>query len=141
MQNNIPMDYVLGIDYGDTNIGLALGRNKLSTPIKVISGKNTEAAIAELNRIVVENKVLKFVMGLPLTPEGKETKQSLKIRRFAKILKIRSKKPVEFVNEASTTEEAETEMLDTGISKKRRGVKDAYSAALILKRYYDSMPS
>ncbi len=129
-------DLLLGVDYGEVNIGLAFGRSGLVSPLKVVSGVNSETAIFEINRYIHENKVTKIVMGLPLTVDGKETTQSKKVRAFTKLLKIRSKKPVEFVNEFRTTEDLKSEPIDLGITKIKHGVVDHLSAALILKEYY-----
>lgn len=131
---------LLGVDYGETNIGLAFGVNKLVSPLKVISGKNTGAAISEISRHALENKVDKIIVGLPVSAEGKETHMSRKVRRFANLLKKRVKKPLEFVNEYRTSEESITEAVHLGISKKRRGEIDHLSAALIIKQYYSKLP-
>jgi putative Holliday junction resolvase len=132
---------LLGIDYGETNIGLAFGLNDLVSPLKIISGKNTESAISEIARYVIDNKVDKILMGLPITPDGKETMMSRKVRRFSKLLKMRTKKPLEFVNEYRTSEESVTEAVNLGISKKRRRKIDHLSAALIVKEYYSKLPN
>nr|MBP7928066.1 Holliday junction resolvase RuvX [Patescibacteria group bacterium] len=110
----------LGIDYGERNIGLAFGTNKLPSPLQIIDGKNPNTAINEIARIVIENKVTNIIVGLPLTQDEKETTQSLKVRRFIKLLKIRVKRPVTFVNEAYTSEESQEEMIELHISQKRR---------------------
>lgn len=128
---------LLGIDFGSTNIGLALGTNSLVTPLLIINGKNLESAIVEINRAVVENKVEKLIVGLPLTLEEKDTKQSLEIRRFAKVLKVMTKRPVDFQNEYETTRNALEEAIKTDISEKKRKSNDHLAAALILKSYYD----
>jgi putative Holliday junction resolvase len=128
---------LLGIDYGSTNIGLAFGINRLVSPLNTISGKNAGHAISDITRYIIENKVDKVVVGLPLNPDGKETNQSREVRRFSKLLKTRIKKPVEFVNEYRTTKESRTEAVKLGISKKRRQTIDHLSAALILKEYYN----
>ena len=132
---------LLGIDYGETNIGLAFGINELVSPLKIVSGKNSENAISEITRYIIDNKVDKVLMGLPITPDGKETMMSRKVRRFAKLLKMRAKKPLEFVNEYRTTEESITEAVNLGISKKRRQKIDHLSAALIIKEYYSKLPN
>lgn len=133
-----PMDEILlGIDYGTANIGLALGRNGLVLPIKVINGKNDAAAITDINRMIIENKADKLVLGLPLLSNGKDTKQSLIVRSFCKKLKLFTKKQVVLVDEHSSTIDVKEEMLNAGVSQKRRGTKDAYSAALILHHYYN----
>ncbi len=130
---------LLGIDYGSTNIGLAFGINGFVSPLKVISGKNTNEALAEISRYVIENKVEKVVVGLPLRSDGKETPQSREVRNFGKILKIHTKRPIFYVNEYRTSKESVTEAINLGISKKRRQIVDHLSAALILKEYYSRL--
>ncbi len=128
---------VLGVDYGGSNIGLALGRNGFSMPLHVISAKNESLALQEIGKITYENKVDKIVMGLPLTAENKETEQSLLVRQFAKKLKIQLKKPVEFVSEYLTSQTALEGSISMGTSQKGRGSIDHIAAAIILKNYYD----
>jgi len=128
----------IGIDYGTVNIGLALGKNGLVTPLVVIPGKNVNFAINEINKHALLNKVDVFVLGLPLTAEDKETRQSLAVRKFAKLLRIYSKKPVEFYSEHHSTMEAREEMMETGTLHKKSKPVDNYAAALILKRYFES---
>ena len=132
-------DCLIGIDYGSKNIGVALGKNALVAPIKVIDAKNLQVAIGSLIRLSIENKSCGFVVGLPMNGDGKETKKSIEVRRFAKLLKTASKKQIFFQNEYATTIEAEEEMIDLEISQKRRRMKDHYSAALILKQYYNTL--
>ena len=127
----------IGIDYGETNIGVALGKNGLVNPISVLSGKTPQVAINELNKLALNNKVECFVVGIPLTAEGKETKKSLKIRQFSKLLRVYSKKKVVFQDEHHSSMDAQKEILSEGLSKKNRHTIDHYSAALILKRFFD----
>ncbi|MBD3366039.1 Holliday junction resolvase RuvX [candidate division WWE3 bacterium] len=127
---------ILGIDYGETNIGLAFGRGGMVTPLRVVSGKNDNTAVSAIGRVAKEYKVARFVVGLPLTVEGKETPQSLKVRKFVKVLKSQLKLPVDLVSEHSTSKGAVKVMLNAGVSQKRRRTKDHYSAAIILRRYF-----
>ncbi len=127
---------LLGIDYGSANIGLAFGKEGVVAPLKVVDGKNAESALDELTRIILENEVDRLIVGLPLTVDGKETPQSLEVRKFVKLLKIRVKKPVVFVNEYESTKDSVQHMLRMGYSKKSRRVADDFSAAVILKQYY-----
>ncbi len=127
---------LLGIDYGAANIGLAFGKSGLVAPIKVISGRDTDEAIREIARIALENKVTKIIVGLPLSDKGKETPQSKEVRKFAKLLKIRLKKPLVFVDEYGSSKDVVKPMIGLGISKRRRRQKDHFSAALILRNFY-----
>lgn len=134
-------EIVLGIDYGERNIGVAFGRNGLVSPIKTVPGKNLQEALNEICKIVIFNKVTKIILGLPVDHEGKETVQSKKTRQFSKFLKIRLKKPVQFVDEYGTSAESLEESINFGIPQKRRKVIDHYSAAAILKNYYRQQPT
>ena len=134
-----PEHLVLGIDYGTTNIGLALGGHGICTPLKVLNAKELQSAIKEINKVVYENKIKTVVLGLPLTADGKETRKSLEVRRFAKQLRISLKLPIEFVNEILTTRESLERSIDLGFSEKSRRKIDHLSAAIILKNYFDEI--
>ena len=129
---------ILGIDYGERNIGLAFGRAGLVSPIKTISGKNIQVAMNEISLTVLNNKVDKIIIGLPLDLDGKETFKSLKVRRFANLLKNHIKKPIEFVNEYNTTFESLRESINLNYSKKSRKNLDHISAAVIARKYFES---
>lgn len=130
-------NYLLGIDYGDKSVGLALGKNGLVSPLKTIPATHTQTAFHEIMRVAIENKVEAFVVGLPLNVLGQDTVKSLQVRQFANRLKAFSKKPIIYQNEYATTLGASDEMLDFEISQKKRRTKDHFAAALILKRYYN----
>ena len=127
---------ILGVDYGETNIGLAFGRAGFVAPLKVVSGKNSHVAVQEIARVVIENKITQIVFGLPKGVDGKETPQCLKVRQFAKLVRVYLKLPTVFVDEYMSTHEALGEAIDLNVSMKRRKSLDDLSAAIILKKYY-----
>jgi len=129
-------DILLGIDYGSSKIGVAIGRNGLVMPITEISGKNELSAVHDLTRIALENKANTIIMGLPLSNDGKESFQARRVRRFAKLFKTISKKPVIFTNEFRSTKEAQEEGREKSLLS-GGGYEDSLAAALILKRYYN----
>lgn len=131
-------EMLLGIDYGDANIGLAIGRGDLVNPLHVIKNTNEIDSVKEINRFVIQNKIDRLIVGLPLGVDGKETPQARKVRKFAKLLKIRTKRPVEFVNEFLSTQNAIRESVELGMPKRSRSKVDHLSAALILKNYEPS---
>ncbi len=131
--------YLLGIDYGNKNVGLALGRDGLVAPLKTLTSAHTQTLLHEIMRTAIENKVEAFVLGLPLRADGKDTEKSIEVRQFANRLKIYSKKPIIYQNEYASTIDATNEMIEFDISQKRRHTKDHYAAALILKRYFQEV--
>ena len=137
MDEALKNEKLLGIDYGETNIGLAFGTAGLTMSLTPISGRNDDTAISEITRLAMENKVAKVIIGLPVFPDGKLTPQALKVKTFVRRLKIRLKTPIVFVDESTSTMEALGKAIDFGISKKRRSKLDSLSAEVILRRYYD----
>jgi len=96
-------------------------------------------AINEITLTALHNKVNKIVIGLPIDVDGKETYKSLKVRRFANLLKSHVKKPIEFVNEYNTTYESLRESINLDYSKKSRKNLDHISAAVIVRKYFESL--
>jgi len=129
---------LLGVDYGKTNIGLALGRNGLTTPLEIIPAKNTENVLIKINRVVIENKIDLIVLGLPLTSDEKDTPESLDARRFIKLLKVNTKRPVEIQNEYGSSIKALEEAVELEVSEKKRKTNDHLAAAYILRLYYSA---
>lgn len=134
-------EILIGIDYGEANIGIAFARNGLAAPIKIISGKNSDTAAHEILKTAHQNKCTKIIVGLPLTSDGRETKESIKIRQFVKLLRVYLKMPIEFQNEYASSKEAHEEALRNAVSQKNRRKIDHLSAALILKRYIEEHES
>jgi len=136
MNKNQENETLIGIDYGSVNIGLALGISGFVQPLKVVSVKNPNTAIHEIITTALQAKADKFIIGLPLNAEGKETSQSKEIRKFGKNLKIKSKKPVEFFDEHLSSKEALKESISLGLPQKKRSSTDHIAAGIILKRYF-----
>lgn len=137
-ESNTNKDIILGIDYGDAKIGIAIGRNGLVMPLEKINNTDEMQSINRITRIIYENKINLIIMGIPLSIEQKETYQSKKVRRFSKLLKTISKKRIIFVNEYQSTKES----IQEGISKNmlnKKSSDDSLAAALILKRYYNNI--
>jgi len=137
MPENKDSENLIGIDYGDTNIGVALGRAGYVTPLEVITTHDAGTAINKIARLAIENKVNTFIVGLATTESGKETHQSLETRKFAKLLKIMTKKPIKFVSEYASSKDAHAEREFFGASTSRKALQDHIAAAVILKRYFD----
>ena len=132
---------ILGVDYGDARIGLALsdvsgflagGIGKLD-----ISGMND--AVKKILPVIEENGVDTVVLGLPLNMDGTEGASASKIKAFAE--KLLQKKPeikIEYIDERRTTILASEYMNITGTHGKSRKEKiDTLSAQIILQTFLD----
>ena len=128
--------FVVGVDFGTATTGLALGKNGAVSPVSSIELQDKLYAVSQVCKLARENKAALIVIGLPLTELGKETGQSVEVRRFAKLIATRIGTPVRFVNEHGTTEEAEDKAIEDGLPRKVRRKVDSISAAIILKRFF-----
>lgn len=120
---------ILGIDYGEAKIGLAISADSLALPLEIIA--NSEDAQEKIKKIVKSEKVDLLVVGLPLGKMGEETAGSQKIKKFAGKLAVYLGLEVVLFDERLTT--AQVKALRVG------GEDDAHAAALILQAYIDSI--
>lgn len=122
----------LGVDFGLKRIGLALSEGELAAPLKVISVLSLTDAIGKIAREVREVGVDKLIVGLP---EGQTGKAARKLVNGLKKVGI----DVESTDETLSTKTAQKLMIEMGISKKKRSINDAVSAAIILQEYLDKI--
>ncbi|MDP4093249.1 MAG: Holliday junction resolvase RuvX [Bacillota bacterium] len=134
---------ILGIDYGDSRIGLALSDpfGWTAQGIDTLSCKNgLENAVKEIVRIVSENKVEKIVIGLPKNMNGTLGPRGEKTQAFAE--KIAQRTGIEVVawDERLTTVAANRTMHEMGTkTSKKKGLVDRIAAVYILQGYLDSI--
>jgi putative Holliday junction resolvase len=120
---------LLGIDFGEKKIGLALATGPLAEPIGVIKAiRDRQQAIRSIKRICQEQEIEKIILGIS---EGKTAE---KTKKFAQELGEIIGLPIEFQDETLTTNEAVAKMREIG---KKVKDEDAISAALILQAYLD----
>jgi len=132
---------VLAIDYGKRRIGLALGDTNLriAVPIGSIENRN-QKTFEEISQKVREHGISIILLGLPLTPSGREGERAREVKDFLEALKSHTPKGVEIIlwDERYTTKEAYNIM--EGLSwKKKKELKDSISAYAILLEYLESL--
>ena len=133
---------LLGIDYGEKNIGLAISdtRKIISSSLKTIQKTRTAIYIDELKSICLERNVGGIVIGFPLNMNGTEGPRCQATRSFANKL-THSGLPVNaFWDERLSTAAAENILLEANTSRKRRKeVIDQVAANLILQTALDRL--
>lgn len=134
---------VLGIDYGDKRIGLALSdpTGTLATPLRTLTYRlGKRPPLAEIERIAREAGAERLVVGLPLDLGGDETERCARVREIGEKLSGRLAIPVDYQDERMTSVRAESIVRGSGRRKsqrERRGLVDAAAAALILQLWLD----
>ena len=130
---------VLGIDYGERRIGLALSDSLGITaqPLETIPNRGAKTLPVLLQKIQ-ELEVTRAVIGLPRHMNGEEGEKAREARAFGEALAIKSGLPVEYSDERLTTLAANRMLSETNMSgAKKRAVVDKLAAALILQTWMD----
>jgi len=130
-----------GIDYGTVRIGVAIsdaGRT-VASPYENYTRRNEESDAEYFSRLVAEEDVVGFVVGLPVHASGEESQKSRQAREFAAWLANVTRRPVRLYDERYTTREAENLLGEARMSKKRRKRRlDMLAAQLVLTAYLES---
>lgn len=134
---------ILGIDYGDKRIGIAISDplGLTGQPVAVIGKRAThEEDIQEINQIIKQYEgVDEIVVGLPKTTAGEIGEQAKKVQVFIEALKSKFKIKITPWDERFSTAAAERMLISAGLSReKRKKVIDKSAASLILQGYLDS---
>ena len=129
---------VLGIDYGDRRVGVAISDELQLTaqPLTLINRQNDTDLISEIEKITVAHDVEKIIVGLPVSLDGTYSSQTKKTQKFISRMRKSSDLPIEKWEERLSTLEAGKIL--TGVSKnKKKESIDIISAQLILQGYLD----
>ena len=129
---------ILGIDYGDARVGVAVTDLLGITAQGVRTIKNTgrKRLLTELSEIIEEYKPEKIVIGLPKNMDGTSGFRADETYKFADALKTVYSGEVVFYDERLSTMGAMRFLNETNTrGEKRKKVLDTVSACIILEGY------
>ena len=135
------MSRILGIDYGDRRIGLALSDplRIIAKPLKVIDRKTTPDYNSAIIEIIAEKKVIEIVVGLPVTMKGEHSQQTKAVQKFIGELSSVCNIPVSKIDERLSSIAAEKALQEQGVKTgHEKGRVDETAAAIILQEFLDS---
>lgn len=133
------MGRVLGIDYGDSRIGLAMSDplKIIASPFKTIRNEGNEKCLQVFQSLIKEKDVEAIVVGLPIGLKGQETVQTKKVREFANLL-YALKLSIHLEDERLSSVSAEKSMIQQNIKTgHNKGLIDQRAAAIILQQFLD----
>ena len=129
---------IIGIDYGDARIGLAVSDPLGITAqgIGTIKHKGEQKTLSELKKIIDGYAPEKIVIGLPKNMDGSLGFRADATYAFAELLKTVYSGEIVFWDERLTTVGAARYLNETNTVKgARKSVLDTLSACLILEGY------
>lgn len=131
---------ILGIDFGDRNIGLAVSDALLLTAQAIgrYRIQNKEEDKKYFLGLVSKYEISEIVIGLPLRMDGSSGTRVEKTKKFARWLERTLNLPIVFWDERLTTQQALKILSQQKIHfRKKKSLKDQISASLILSSYLE----
>lgn len=126
----IPQPKILGIDYGDKRVGLALAAlDSIAAPYLILANKSFDFLLAELKKIIIAENIESVVVGLPHSLSGVANERLFLTEKFIDQLTQNLKVKVFTVDEQYTSK-----------LYSQQGVKkdlDKYAATAILDTWLE----
>jgi putative Holliday junction resolvase len=132
---------LLGLDFGDKTIGIAVSDKSLTiaSPIITIKRKSNIKDLDTLFKIIDEYDVGGLVFGLPLSLNGEENERTIKIRGFIKRLKLLKEINIELYDERFSSDVIfKTFRKESQSTTKIKKKIDQQAAAYILQGFLDN---
>ncbi len=130
-----------GIDYGTVRIGIAVTDPEriLASPYETYHRRGEAKDAEYFRQLVTQERLVGFVVGLPVHASGDESQKSHEARRFGAWLHNTTDLPLVFYDERYTSSLAEAQLQEAGLTKKARQARiDKLAAQLILIAYLES---
>jgi putative Holliday junction resolvase len=135
------MGRIMSIDYGRKRVGIAV-----TDPLKIIATAldtvHSSKVLEYIEAYIRKETVELFVVGLPKNLDNTESEAMADVKPFAKKLEAKFNIPIVWEDERFTSKLAMRAMIDSGVKKSERRVKeniDKVSAVIILQSYLESL--
>ena len=133
---------VLGFDFGQKRIGIAVGNNisKTARALTTIDSLSNNQKFEVIQKIIEEWQPVSIVVGVPFNVDGSEHRITNLSKKFAKQLEQKYSLPTHLIDERYTSIEASHEIKDKKIYlKKKKLLIDQIAAKIILQSYLDQI--
>ncbi len=131
----------LGIDYGESRIGLAISDELAAFAHPMRTLKRGKAALEEIRRIYESQSLAGVVIGLPKNMDGTLGSSSMKVKKFGQELaaEIPAIKII-YWDERLTTVQAQRVLHSAGKNARQsKAIIDQVAAQILLQSYLDSL--
>ena len=135
---SFPKGRLIGIDLGLKRVGVSISDDfsSFAHPLDTINYRNRRQVIEEVIDLAAEHKAVGFVVGIPKNMDGSLGESARRSLTFGRKLEAHSGMPVILRDERLTTSQAEREMINLGMSRKKRSSSiDEAASVLILENY------
>ena len=131
---------IMGIDYGEKRIGIALSDPLLTFAYAFTTLQNDSSFLIKLSKIIIEKKIIKIILGLPSERFKSSKELSQKVLELKSEIETKNKIEVVLWDEEYSSVIAKEKIMESVTKKSKRKQKDLldrHSAAVILQEYLD----
>jgi putative Holliday junction resolvase len=132
---------IAGIDFGTVRIGIATADLEvgIAGAYENYNRRNERLDGEYFAELAREERLAKFVVGLPVHTSGEESQKSREARRFGAWLEKQTGVPVEYFDERYTSAEAKEILSGAQLSPKQRKARlDQLAAQILLTAYLEA---
>ncbi|MFN4259899.1 MAG: Holliday junction resolvase RuvX [Gemmataceae bacterium] len=136
-----PKGRLLGVDFGDVRIGLAVSaaESAIAFPLAMYQRRDPARDADYFCQLVAAEQIDWIIVGLPIHLDGREGPKACAARAFGQWLAEVTRLPVIFWDERFTTVEAEQALWSAGLThKQRKQRRDKVAAQILLQAYLDA---
>jgi len=133
---------VLGLDVGETTIGLALSdvMRSIATPLETIERKKFSKDMEHLKAVITAHTISGLVVGYPINMDGSLGPRTQSTRTFVSNVGKHTDLPIVLWDERMSTMAVERTMLAADLSRSRRAqLVDKLAASYMLQGFLDSV--
>lgn len=138
------MASILGLDWGEKRVGLAVAETttRMALPFETLPFEGRQKFLDRLRPVLEGQRVIRIVVGLPMTLKGEIGPAAQKVNAHAAWLREVVDIPVDMWDERLTTAEVDRVLREGEIrAGRRRELRDQLAAQRILQAYVDSRPA
>ncbi|TWT82678.1 putative Holliday junction resolvase [Planctomycetes bacterium CA13] len=132
---------IAAVDFGSVRIGIAIcdPDRILASPYEVHPATDWQQDGGYYRRLTESERVVGFVVGLPIHLDGGESEKSKQCREFAQWLMKETAVPVRLFDERFTTADAKNRMAGAGYTRsKKKKRMDAVAAFVLLESFIEA---
>jgi len=132
---------IAGIDYGTVRIGIAVADTSvgIAGSFDNYTRRTPELDARYFRELAEQEKIARFVVGLPVHLSGHESQKSAEARAFGAWLGQLTGVPVEYFDERFSSAEAEQILQAAELTKKQRKARlDQLAAQIMLTAYLEA---
>jgi putative Holliday junction resolvase len=133
---------ILGIDYGNKRVGIAVSDSLgwTAQPLTTLQMHGHQELLTEIKEYINKYNIEKIVVGMPYNMDGTMGQRAEITQAFINFLKNNLELPIILQDERLTTIQAKNILLEADVSRQgRKKVIDKLAASLILQSYLDSL--